>query len=569
YSPSLALAMLDALPYMCEYPHGCTEQTLNKFVPLVIVNKVLKDMGLNLEDISKKTINFDSQQTGSGGASFSRTPRGNYAPVFDKKLFDEMVGGGLKRLENMQLSDGGWGWFSGYGEHSYPHTTAVVVHGLATAKLSGINANQNVIARGLEWLRDYQRGELERLCKHQFDSGEGCNEKHPDNYKARADETDALVYMVLAEGGIVETEMTRILYRDRNHLKVYGKALFALGLFINGEMEKMEMLKRNISQYLILDDENQTAYLNLGEGNLWWCWHGSEIEANAFYLKLLAVTEPKSEISPKLVKYLLNNRKNASYWNSTRDTAYCIEAMAEFIKASGEDKPDMNLGIIFDGKPLRNQKINSDNLFLFDNAIALKGAELGTGNHKIEFRKDGKGPLYYSGYLTYFTLEDFIEKAGLEIKVERRYYKLVGAEKQRSAQDRRGQVVKQNVEKFERIPIKNYDVLKSGDLIEVELVVESKNDYEYLVFEDMKPAGLETCEVRSGYSDNEMNAFVEYRDERVLFYVRSLPRGMHSVSYRMKAEIPGTFSVLPTKGSAMYAPELKANSDEIKISVED
>jgi uncharacterized protein YfaS (alpha-2-macroglobulin family) len=375
--------------------------------------------------------------------------------------------------------------------------------------------------------------------------------------------------MVLAEGGISDKEMTRILYRDRNGLRVYAKALYALGLHLNGEKDKLDMLKRNISQHLVLDDENQTAYLDLGEGNWWWCWHGSEVEANAFYLKLLAATEPKSETSPRLVKYLLNNRKHATYWNSTRDTAYCIEAMADFIKASGENMPDMEIEVLFDGKQIRKQRITADNLFIFDNAITLKGKELGAGVHKLEFRKSGKGAIYYSAYLSYFTLEDFIEKTGLEIKVERRYYKLVRNEKKRSAADRRGQVVKQNVEKYDRVPIKNLDVLKSGDLVEVELVVESKNNYEYLVFEDMKPAGLEPCEVRSGYNGNEMGAFVEFRDERVLFFARTLARGKHSVSYRMKAEIPGIFSALPTKGSAMYAPELKANSDEIKIGVED
>jgi hypothetical protein len=37
----------------------------------------------------------------------------------------------------------------------------------------------------------------------------------------------------------------------------------------------------------------------------------------------------------------------------------------------------------------------------------------------------------------------------------------------------------------------------------------------------------------------------------------------------MRAEIPGKFSALPTKAYAMYAPELKANSDEIKLQVKD
>ncbi|MCU1263644.1 MAG: alpha-2-macroglobulin domain protein, partial [Bryobacterales bacterium] len=56
-------------------------------------------------------------------------------------------------------------------------------------------------------------------------------------------------------------------------------------------------------------------------------------------------------------------------------------------------------------------------------------------------------------------------------------------------------------------------------------------------------------------------------DERVCFFARALARGKHSVSYRLRAEIPGKFSALPTKASAMYAPELKANSDENKLHI--
>jgi uncharacterized protein YfaS (alpha-2-macroglobulin family) len=59
------------------------------------------------------------------------------------------------------------------------------------------------------------------------------------------------------------------------------------------------------------------------------------------------------------------------------------------------------------------------------------------------------------------------------------------------------------------------------------------------------------------------------RDDRVCFFLRRLARGRHSVSYRVRAEIPGTFSALPTIAYAMYAPELKGNSDEIKIRIAD
>ena len=112
-------------------------------------------------------------------------------------------------------------------------------------------------------------------------------------------------------------------------------------------------------------------------------------------------------------------------------------------------------------------------------------------------------------------------------------------------------------------------LVKSGDLIEIELVVESKNDYEYILLEDMKAAGCEPVALQSGYNGNELGAYMELRDNRVSLFVRNLARGRHSISYRMRAEIPGRFSALPTKASAMYAPELRGNSDELKLRIEE
>ena len=105
--------------------------------------------------------------------------------------------------------------------------------------------------------------------------------------------------------------------------------------------------------------------------------------------------------------------------------------------------------------------------------------------------------------------------------------------------------------------------------MEIELEIDSKNDYEYILFEDMKAAGFEPVDLRSGYNNNSLGAYMELRDNRVSFFVRALARGKHSVSYKMRAEIPGKFSALPAKASAMYAPELRGNSDEIKLKIED
>jgi uncharacterized protein YfaS (alpha-2-macroglobulin family) len=576
YSPTLAGAMVDALPYLAEYPYGCTEQTLNRFLPTVITQKVLIRMGVDLDEVRRKRTNLNAQEIGDDvkrAHDWQRligkkrwdgkqwVPRN---PVWDKAEVDRMVKVGLERLGNMQNRDGGWGWFSGWREHSYPHTTAVVVHGLQIARANDVAVVPGVISRGIEWLKGYQKRELVKLRN-------GRKNKSIPPYKSHADNLDALVYMVLVDEKVDSEEMRNFLYGDRNQLSVYAKAMFGLACHTVGDKEKRDMLRRNVEQYLVEDDENQTAWLKLPADRTWWCWYGSEMEAHAWYLKLLAEVDPKGRTASRLVKYLLNNRRHATYWNATRDTAYILEAFAEYIKNSDEDKPDMTIEITLDSesRARKTVKINAENLFTFDNKLVLEGKDVPDGDHTIHIHRTGSGPVYFNAYLTNFTLEDPITRAGLEIKVNRNYYKLIPVKKTVKVEGSRGQAVDQRVEKFERKKLENLDELVSGDKVEIELVIESKNDYEYILLEDFKAAGFEPIDLRSGYGDNEMGAYMELRDNRVTFFVRQLARGAHSISYRMRAEIPGRFSALPTQASAMYAPELKANADEIKLKIRD
>ena len=559
YTPTLAGAMVDALPYLLEYPYGCTEQTLNRFLPEVITQQTLQKMGLNLTDIRKKRADLNTEKIGRD-------------PVFDEKELEKIVRIGVNRLTEMQLSDGGWGWFSGYGEHSSAHTTAVVVRGLLIAKENGVAIVPDVLERGVAWLNAYQTEQVRRIENWQTKNDDG-KRKQPN--KQHATNTDALVYMVLSEAKragafpLSESEtMQKYLYRDRTHLAVYSLATFGLALQNHGDKEKLAMVMRNLSQYVYQDDENQTAWLELPNSG-WWHWYGSEYEAHAYYLKLLSATDPKNNIASRLVKYLLNNRKHATYWNSTRDTALVVEAFADYLRASGEDTPDVMLEVWIDGQQRKQVAINRDNLFSFDNKLVLTGEELASGKHTVEIRKRGDSPIYYNGYLTNFTLQDHIEAAGLEIKVQRSYYRLTPTDKTAAVAGGRGQIVNLQVEKYDRTELVNFAKLESGDLIEVELTIDSKNDYEYILLEDMKAAGFEPVDVRSGYNGNELGAYMELRDDRVSLFVSRLARGKHSITYRLRAEIPGSFSALPTRASAMYATELKANSEEIKLIIVD
>jgi uncharacterized protein YfaS (alpha-2-macroglobulin family) len=367
--------------------------------------------------------------------------------------------------------------------------------------------------------------------------------------------------------------MLAFLYRDRVDLPVYAKCLLALEHHRKGDEARRDEVMKMISQFLKRDEENQTAYLDLQNNNFWWNWYGSEVEAHAWYLKLLAAVKPHDPDTRGLVKYLVNNRKHASYWESTRDTAFAIEAIASYFKASGEDVPEMDVEILMGGKSLRKVSINRENLFTYDGTVTLSGDAVTTGRHDIELKRTGKGTLYANAYLEVFTLEDKLRAAGLEVKVTRRISKLIALEKETEVPDSTGLVTKQQVERFRREPLTDGAKLASGDRVEVELILESKNDYEYLIFSDAKGAGFEALDSLSGYVGGGpgwgggFSAYMEPRDQTVDFFIRALPRGTNTLRYQLRAEAPGIYKALPATAEAMYAPELRGNSEDLRLEI--
>jgi hypothetical protein len=573
FSPTIAGAVVDAIPYLASYPYGCTEQTLNRFVPAVIARQMLRALEINLAEVKAKRTNLNPQELGNAAERAAQWKQWQENPVFDEDELDKMVAKGVDKLMSMQNNDGGWGWFSGYGESSWPHTTAVVVHGLLVAKANGAQVPDAMLNSGIAWLMAYEKKQVAALQLHVEreairKAGGKVKDDNRDE-KSTCDATDAFVRMILGEAKRDSEPMLAFLYRDRKDLPVYAMCLVGLEQHRRRDEARRDELMKMVSQYLKRDTENQTAWLELGNRNCWWFWYGSEVEAHAWYLKLLAAVKPDDPDTRGLVKYLVNNRKHATYWESTRDTAYAIEAIASYFKASGEQAPDMDVEVSIDGKPVRKVSINRDNLFTFDGTVLLTGDAVTTGKHTVVLKKAGKGVLYANAYLEVFTLEEKLRAAGLEVKVQRRVSKLIELDKETEVPDATGLVVKQRVERFRRDSLADGAAVKSGDRIEVELVLESKNDYEYLVFSDAKAAGFEALDALSGFisPDGGFSAYMEPRDQTVDFFIRALPRGTHTLRYQLRAEAPGNYKALPAEAAAMYAPELRGNSEDIRLII--
>ncbi len=556
-SPSLAMSMIDALPYMVDYPHGCTEQTLNRFVPTVITQKTLLKMGIDLRALQAKRVNLNAQELGDPTERAARWKRFDRNPVFDNDEVGKMVEVGLRRLTEMQLSDGGWGWFSGLGEHSWPHTTAVVVRGLMAAKSADAAIVPDCLNRGIDWLARYQESQLQMLKN--ASSKKQLSKNQPDNL-------DAFVFHILVTAERPSPEMQAFLYEKRHELSVHSKALLAIATHQLGNMEQTKMLRQNIEQFLVEDAENETAFLR--DQSPWWYWYGSPIEATALYLKLLVRMEPQSPIAPRLIKYLLNNRKHATYWSSTRDTALVIEAFAEYLAATKEGSQSVQADILLDGQNIGTVRFTPQTLFETNNTIEIVGKAIKPGAHKLEVRRSGQGALYWNVYQKNFTLEEEIAAAGLEVKVDRRYYRLDAKKKDLLMAGDRGQIGEGERTAYDRVPMADLSEIKSGQLIEVELLIESKNDYEYIMLRDPKAASCEPIDTSSGYTYSAgLSVYREFRDQYVGMFLRTLPRGTHSLQYQLRCEAPGRYTALPATALGMYAPELVGNSADFDMVV--
>ena len=579
FSPSLAVAAVDALPYLVHYPHGCAEQTLNRFLPILTMRNVLEEAGVTLPSAEAVRTNLNASRRGRPFGE--RDEQEN--PVFDREEVMSITQQGVDRLATFARPDGGFGWFPG-ARDSDPYMTALVTHGLWLASERGADVPQRLIAGGRRYLARHQAGEVIELKRADLPE----KQREGLAWKRRADSLDAMIFRVLSDLGADADDgdhaaMAGFLFRDRLDLPVKAQALIGLGFAALNDA-RLERSLSNLRQYLVTDRENQTAYLRLPNDGGWWYWWNNDLEANALYLELLSKVDQTAAAAPKLVKYLLNNRQHGSRWSSTRDTAHVVEAFAAYLKATGEAAPTADVQIVLDGEVIHTASVTPETLFTYDGAAILTGDAVTSGEHVLSVRRAAPagtdpGPLYFTARVTTFDERPFIPAAGLEIKVTRSVRRVTDAEETRAFADDAGRPDERRVDQNarEELPAAPGEPAAaiSGEVIEVELILEAKNDYIYVVLSDAKAAGFEAVGSApgtaplSGWVWDGLSAYREFRDERTDFFLPNLPRGRHSLRYRLRAEAPGTLHALPAFAEGMYAPELRGNSDEWTAIVAD
>jgi hypothetical protein len=505
-SPSIAGALFGALDYLTSYPYGCTEQTMSSFLPNIVVAQTLKDI-----------------PTAKIRASNDLTTK---------------VQKGLDRLYAYQHSDGGWGWWK--DDKTDPFMTAYVVDGLTMASRAGYQIDS---AR-----RDQGREKLSAML----------NAGKRDDGNPIDDETRAYMIYAFTESGDGDAHFLEELYGKRNNLGPYGRALLALALqeHKDGRTHEVANLIEGAAQQDEFEAHWQTARVNDYGRDVY-----MDAEATALSLKALSQINPGSALLPKAARWLVKNRRNGYYWLSTKETAFAIYGLTDYLKISKELSPDYSFEIYLNGEKVAGQHIGSGEATSAQTiSVAKKGNEL-SGSNQIRIVKHGKGALYVSSALEYFTADENVaaNSAG-GLKITREYLRL------RVSDNEDGKA------SWKIEPLTGE--LRSGDMIVVRLRLSGPRA-QYVMIEDPIPAGAEQVAQVSGiylnynlgqWSDWYSNR--EFRDNRTVIF-KDYFDGNATFQYAMRVEVPGDFKVAPARAELMYQPTVQANTSNDRLRILD
>ncbi len=505
-APSIASTLFGALDYLTGYPYGCTEQTMSRFLPTVIVAQTLKDVKTTK---IKETNNISAK-----------------------------VQSGLDRLYSFQHSDGGWGWWK--DDETDPFMTAYVVDGLTLAKGAGYE------------VEDYRLTNARAKLKQMLDENKAYGDKQIDM------ESRAYMIYAMTESGEADAKYVDDLFARRGELQAYGRALLALTLNLNKDAARSRAVADEIERAASVNDfdahweSRRREMLDFSEVN--------DTEATALSLKALARINPQSPVMPKAARWLVSSRRNGYWWESTKQTAFAIFGLTEYLKASQELSPDYAFEVYLNGEQILNHHVTAADAAQAQSVVVKrKGREVGAVN-RVRVVKRGRGMLYFSSTLDYYTGEEETQAQGnAELQLTREYLRLRIDESSGTPQ-------------WKLEPLTG-DVV-SGDMLVVRLKLKGAAA-QRLMIEDPIPAGCEQVERVSSlnldYTTNSWSDWYssrEFRDEKTVFFINQFDGDM-TFQYAMRVQIPGEFHINPARVELMYNPSVQSNTASARMLIKD
>jgi uncharacterized protein YfaS (alpha-2-macroglobulin family) len=559
FDPQLPIMLLNSVPSLINYPYSCSEQLINKYVPLAIINSMYqKNPQLQtavkkaLEKTGKrKTVTLPWEEKDPRRLmELTETPwiansKGMTSPYelisyLDASTISKLKEEIFRDLKTRQLPSGGFSWFSGGREDLY--ITLVVLEGLSEAAMYGVDFPKDLFEKAL----NYVYGEL------------------PKYLKAQIGELQFLIYGMyvftsfdskpntLSHNKQVADVWVPFIERHDTLITPLGHAYMAhIYKRIGNEKKSDSSLKRALDGG---KKDELTGYSWAPEERSW-LWYNDTVEKHAFFLQTLIQLKPSDDRIDSIAQWLLFNRKG-NEWKSTKATSKAIFSLMHYLRARTNFKDKTQLAIEW-GSKKETLKLDPLDIDQKEPLRILKTENIKPNDGKVKITKTGALPVF-AGLTWIYSSDEMTDASGSSVMDLKREFYLVKSSDSKSSDITTGDKLTQ---------LKVGDKVTVGDEIEVLLTVKSKSQLEYVHLKDPRGAGFESNSLLSGYQWNMIGRYEEPRDSLMNYFFDNIPKGEYMMKHRFKATTAGIYRFNSATIQSMYAPEMTAYSSSFRLEV--
>lgn len=492
-SSTVLTELKESIGFIMGYPHGCIEQTSSTTMPLILLEDLLPEIGV---DVNRDNL----------------------------RKFSES---GIERIQTFLTPSGGLSyWPGGYEPHAFG--TGFGTMALLEAKKRGFE----VPAATLNRLAGYMEKSL-----RQSSVSSSMKSYHDAN-----GDTLALYTTVLGRLGRPQLGYIERLWQNRHSLSVFGLSFLAISAHEQGAGKAMvEQISGELKfRAGIKDDE---ASFSAEESSPW--SFNSPVRSHAAALSAFSLTGVDDELAYKLLKGLLKKRYSNGLWGKTQSTVFGIIGFYDYSRAQkgGERPQKVEL-------QLNNRKIALNELEKRGGrgySLRLSESELtalkGGSKLKLKISNGASAPLNATLRLSYeraLTGKNMAPRdEGFAVK---RIYESAGGSEIDRESVRAGTLLRVRVQVSAEKELTYFaldDKLPAG----LEPLNTNLKTTERVDREGLSELALSTMDLIS---------YSEVRDSRVLFYVDKLPAGNYEFTYMARATTKGIFLRPAATAEAMY-----------------
>jgi uncharacterized protein YfaS (alpha-2-macroglobulin family) len=473
------------------------------------------------------------------------------ALLFDLNRMADEQQSSLKKLQQMQASNGGWAWFEGMPDNRY--ITQLIVTGFG--KLQHLNVIDlkrqpdliNMLQRAFAYLDARIKEDYDEIIEHDKDH---LNENHlsctqvqylyaysylKDYVEVKPQSREAFDYF---KGQAVKY------WLDQNK---YIQAMIAISLYRMGDEVTPVAILNSLKENALYDDE-MGMYWRDPEG---YYWQEAPVERQAMMIEAFSEVTNDQEAVNDMKMWLLK-QKQTQDWKTSRATADAVYAL--LLRGVDQLASDQLVEVT-----MGEEKIDP---------LALDGVEVQAGTGYFEVSKTSgeimpemgevkvvkkdEGIAWGSVYWQYFENLDKIIPAKTPLSLERELY----VEKNTAS----GPVLE---------PVFDNSILRTGDKVKVRITIRVDRDMEYIHMKDMRAAAFEPVDVLSGYRyQGGLGYFESIKDASINFYFDYLRKGTYVFEYPLNVTQKGEFSNGITTIQCLYAPEFSAHSQGMRVTIE-